>query len=237
MSIYVVGSSKNMFPELDEGREKFIVDIPHEGDNIDRLNRWYCELTGLYHMWKNSGADYVGLEHYRRFFASIKNETRRMEIGEAQEILEHHDIIVTEYHHGPRYTALQWFKDSSRNRIRYVEYLRKFLEVLGEEDRVGFAEYLNRHSLIQCNMFIGKRPVVDQWCSYIFETLSRYDRVCPPSENNIRMDGYLAEHMFGYWLEKEKVPYYRVPKVEIEYVVRCGNGPVTTGPALSPTHR
>ena len=231
MSIYVVGSSKNMFPELDAGREKFIVDNPHEGDNIDRLNKWYCELTGLYHLWKNTDAGYIGLEHYRRFFASLKHEKQRMGIEEAQEILEKHDIIVTEYHHGPRYTALQWFKDSSRNGISYIVYLQKFLEVLSEEDRVGFSEYLNRHSLIQCNMFIGKRPVIDRWCRFIFDTLSKYDKICPPTENNIRMNGYLSEHIFGYWLEKEKVPYYRVPKVEIEYIVRQGNGPVTIGPA------
>ena len=72
MSIYVIGSTKNIFPELDEGREKFLVDVPHSGDNIDALNPWYCELTGLYYMWKHSTAKYVGLEHYRRFFEELQ---------------------------------------------------------------------------------------------------------------------------------------------------------------------
>ena len=70
MAIVVVGSSKNMFPELDEGREKFLIDEPHSVDNIDGRNPWYCELTGLYWLWKNSDAYYVGLEHYRRYFES-----------------------------------------------------------------------------------------------------------------------------------------------------------------------
>ena len=226
MAIIVVGSTKNMFPEMDGGREKFLIDVPHDGDNIDRLNPWYCELTGLYYLWKNSDAYYVGLEHYRRFFASVKRAKSRMDIAEAQDILKDHDMIVTEYFHGPKYTALDWFKDA-----KYIYHLDKFVDVLDDEDKVGFKEYLTRHSLIQCNMFIGKRPVMDRWCRFIFGLLSKYDAHWAPSEKNRRMDGYFAEHMFGYWLEKERVPIFKAPKVEIDYVLRAGIVPMRGKPA------
>lgn len=220
MSIYVVGATHNMFPELDEGREKFLVNVNHEGDNIDSLNPWYCELTGLYYLWKNSDAYYVGLEHYRRFFCSAKHPKQRMKVDEAMEILNKADMIVTEYNHGPKYCALDWFRDS-----KFMKHLEKFLEVLPETDRKEFNAYLRLHTLIQCNMFIGKRPVMERWCNYIFPLLEAYAKVEPLTKENGRMPGYFAEHIFGYWLMKEGISLFETAKTEIEYIERGGVAP------------
>ena len=91
MKIYVVGNSKNKFLPLNNIREKFLIDQPHEGDNIDSLNPWYCELTGLYYLWKNVNDDIVGLEHYRRYFVNKKNQI--LSEAEIKSMLEQKDII------------------------------------------------------------------------------------------------------------------------------------------------
>ena len=38
------------------------------GDNISRKNKSFCELTGIYWLWKNfHTCDYIGICHYRRY--------------------------------------------------------------------------------------------------------------------------------------------------------------------------
>jgi hypothetical protein len=95
MKIYVVGSSKNKFLPLDNIREKFLIDQKHEGDNIDFLNPWYCELTGLYYLWKHCDDDIVGLEHYRRYFVNNKNQL--LSENEIRNILKDNDVIASYY--------------------------------------------------------------------------------------------------------------------------------------------
>lgn len=39
------------------------------GDNISERNANFCELTGLYWAAHNIDSDYIGIVHYRRYFA------------------------------------------------------------------------------------------------------------------------------------------------------------------------
>ncbi len=44
----------------------------NEGDNISDKNKFYCELTGIYWIWKNCACDIIGTSHYRRYFTAQK---------------------------------------------------------------------------------------------------------------------------------------------------------------------
>lgn len=204
MKIYVVGSSKNKFLPLDNIREKFLVDQPHQGDNIDFLNPWYCELTGLYYLWKHVDDEIVGLEHYRTYFWSDK-ENRPMNEDEINENLKNGDIIVSGYSYpvtwGIRATKLE---DELNCCVKGA--LPKFLEVLEKQDR-GFADYfrnfLKGKRIYACNCFIGPKKILDRWAEFIFDLLIDFEKVSKigPYTNTYRREGYFTEFMLGAWLE------------------------------------
>ena len=66
-------------------------DFDDSGINISDKNSNYCELTGLYWIWKNQQGEYVGISHYRRFF---EERGALLPMGKAKEILKDADMIV-----------------------------------------------------------------------------------------------------------------------------------------------
>ena len=81
MPIYVVSHkaapipTNKIYKKIAVGNEKnFAFDLRDDsGMNIAHLNKYYCELTAYYHIWKNQNPEYVGICHYRRYFNLIPN--------------------------------------------------------------------------------------------------------------------------------------------------------------------
>lgn len=90
------------------------------GDNIAAKNGSYCELTGLYWMWKNDAdSDYIGLFHYRRYFAG----SSKKEIASGDELLkalEGHDIAIAEFEPYRETVYEQYCIDSGFKKISTV---------------------------------------------------------------------------------------------------------------------
>lgn len=55
-------------------KENLEIQGDNEGINISEKNPWYCELTVLYWLWKNTTSEYKGLMHYRRTFTCKKHQ-------------------------------------------------------------------------------------------------------------------------------------------------------------------
>lgn len=211
MKIYVVGSSKNKFLPLDNIREKFLIDEKHDGDNIDNLNPWYCELTGLYYMWKHVTDDVVGLEHYRRYFVNNKGDL--LSENEINDVLKDNDIICNKQQYSFKRPPITWFSNNNK----FVD-IQKFLccvkAYIGKDYYDACIKHLHGDYHILGNMFICKKELIDEYCDFTFDLVFTYmsaeyyyHRKLTP-----RIIGYFTEFLFGAWLEykQKKVKFVNV---------------------------
>lgn len=197
MKIYVVGSSKNKFLPLDDIREKFLIDEKHEGDNIDFLNPWYCELTGLYYLWKHVDDDIVGLEHYRRYFVNSKNKL--LSENEIKDILKDNDIIT------PVIYTPKSLRDMVNNNELYTRFI-KFSTKKNPDFGKCCAEVFDSNIMCLCNMFICKKEIINEYCEFIFKLYQEYnefEKFCG-REIQPRYFGYMGEEFFRAYLLYKK---------------------------------
>jgi len=191
MKIYVVGSLQNKF--LPEGniRQKFFVDEEHDGDNIDKLNPWYCELTGMYYMWKHENEDIVGLEHYRRQFIGKDGLLSEQEI---RDILKDNDVIM--YRMSLQQNAMQHMVNAHKD-----SELALSLAILNNNYSKDMADYFYKNFtgpyVYLGNMFICKKEIANKYFEFIFGLLKNFDEV--HQFKTPRIDGYIAEYFMEPW--------------------------------------
>lgn len=211
MKIYVVGSSKNKFLPLDNIREKFLIDQPHEGDNIDYLNPWYCELTGLYYLWKHVDDDIVGLEHYRRYFVNEKNKP--LSENEIRIALNDCDILCIRANYSKRRPPKTWLirNDKWFDMQKFLTFIKVYV---GQEYYETCINHLNGDWHALGNMFITRKELIDKYCEFMYdltfaymEAEKSYGRQLPG-----RIIGYFTEFLFGAWLKynNKKIKFKKV---------------------------
>ena len=165
-----------------------------EGDNISSKNRQYCELTALYWIWKHAKEDVIGLSHYRRHFVLPEKW---------QEIMALHDIDVVLP--VPTYVAPS-IDENYRERHDPTDwdYLLEFLRENHPEDyetaKIVFAG--NRYS--PCNMFIMRREILAELCSWMFPILDTVVAHGGEKEDVYlnRYPGFLSERLLTLFFYK-----------------------------------
>lgn len=201
---------------LNKPLEGFLHD--DSGENISAKNRSYCELTGQYWVWKNQQADYYGFYHYRRYF-SFKREKHPYVIYNSpdaatldsmgyqadamQQLITRYDILVPE---AENMYETAW-QNYSRAPHHYIEDLELAAQIV-KEQHPNYAKavdtYLGGTKLYLKNMYIMKHELYHQYCSWLFSVLEEFDQRNNWDKYNgsnaaMRVDGYLAERLFGIW--------------------------------------
>ena len=206
-----------------DGKEDLGYQRDNTGDNISVKNPYFCELTGLYWAWKNLNNDYIGLCHYRRYFATKKKNKDKFESiltrKELEEYLEQYDIIVP--------TKRKYYIETIYNHYKhtlYVEPLDETIKIIKEK----YPKYENSLNKVMkkkymhaFNMFIMKKNFFDEYCEWLFSILFELEK----RMNNVKYDefhsrfyGRVSELLLDVWLDYNKFKYKEIPFIYMEKI-------------------
>lgn len=172
----------------------------NKGDNISGKNKQFCELTGLYWIWKNIFDDYIGVAHYRRHFILPDDWKARMEYYNI-------DVILPT----PLYVNPNLEENFKSRHMSIVWDI--MLECFGKRYPQEYEDaylYFKSNSLYSpCNMFIMKKEALNDLCSWLFPIL--FDVV--KTIGNIkdvyqnRYPGFISERLITYFFAKKQNRY------------------------------
>ena len=209
-----------------EGKEPIGYTPDNTGDNISAKNANYCELTGLYWMWKNSMADVIGLAHYRRYFTMKKpspfakaddkwkciatEKQIRMMLKKAPIILpkKRNYYIETNY---SQYAHAHHAIDLDMTREIILQKYREYLSAFDSNMKLT-----KKHRF---NMFIMESKYVDEYCAWLFHILFELEKrrdISTYSKNDARVFGFVSERLLDVWLDTKVYMYVEMPVVFME---------------------
>lgn len=197
------------------------------GDNISVKNSNYCELTSLYWAWKNLKCDYIGLCHYRRYFAGKNLHTNNAEKKKAiilhrqdyEKLLREYDVILPVKRNYYIETVRSQYEHAHNKRD--LDEAERILAELYPEYSEAFTKVMGRTRLHILNMFVMKKTLFDEYCSWMFNILFKLEKRIDISGYNqyeARVFGFISERLFNVWLEKQQLKVKEVPVVNLEKV-------------------
>lgn len=224
-------------------------------DNISEKNPYYCELTGVYWIWKNVVCDVVGVCHYRRYF--VRNE-KLLDQAYIEKTIRTYPVIIPDS---------RCVKDGDA----YAHYAKRHFgkdldlcrEVIGERcpNYLDAFDYAMETILVSTgNMWITEKEIFDRYCEWLFDILFEVEKRLPLEEYDAyqkRVMGFLSERLFRVWLlmqplavteeemklidssefsnaEKKISLLYRCAKLKIEPLLRLYRTGAMTGTLAQP---
>lgn len=213
LSIYVVYNGRDVFRNLD-GLEKINSEI-NQDDNISKKID-YCELRAHYYIWKNKVTDdseYIGFFHYRRYLDFSRggpyvSKTKMIPYriienpydlsyseNQIYNSLSGFDVIVPL----PEYTGKKvLIRYSDMHRAEDLEIVSNIIDELFFEYSEAKNIYLNKKEEFYCNMFIMKKELFNDYCNWLFNILSEYDKRVINKPKNV--NGYIGERLLGVYI-------------------------------------
>lgn len=199
------------------------------GENISYKNANFCELTGLYWIWKNGSEkqdDITGLVHYRRFFTTVLEDLEYVYLDRKPTILgmdriinalRHHDILMPK--HTFIFRTVREFYNAYHVR-EDLDITRQAIAELYPESLKSFDDVMNAHTFYYGNMFICKKKLLDEYCEWLFDILfaieGKIDIERYATAYQQRIYGFLAERLLQVWVAQAKLRVKEFPVFNTE---------------------
>ncbi|MCR4842961.1 MAG: DUF4422 domain-containing protein [Eubacterium sp.] len=176
------------------------------GDNISSKNPSFCELTGIYWIWKNvKDADCVGICHYRRYPVMEDSRSssgeRLLTAEDVERILGEYDLVTSslltirsDYYTG--FSVDHHIKDLMTTRDVIAERAPEYLPV--------FEELIHGKNTYFGNIMICPFELFDRYCRFLFDILFEVER----RTDTTGYDGYSAR-LYGFLAEFLLLVYVR----------------------------
>ena len=183
------------------------------GDQISEKNRSFCELTGMYWIWKNASEEYVGTAHYRRYMVSDESSDTIITRDVIENWLSDHDMIVSMAIYIEGGNLWQFYE--KWHHIEDLKLLRQIIAEIHPEDLPCFDLAMNSSLFYGGNMLITSKQIYDTYCKWIFPVLFEAEKRIDTSsydDYQKRVIGFLAERLMGVFLLSHS---YRVKEAAV----------------------
>ena len=204
------------------------------GENISGKNRSYCELTAQYWAWKNEEADYYGFFHYRRFLYPDIREKRLYRImaeptealleklgyGSFAELIGQHDLIAPKGEN-MWVPVREHYAAAPHHFGRDLQIAEQIVRERHPDMIPAMETYLSGTVAYFGNLYIMKKDLFHEYCAWLFPILEEFDRrvdISGYSAQEKRVNGYLAERLFGIYLThvRAKLRVLELPRVHFQ---------------------
>lgn len=203
-----------------EGKESLGYIQDNTGDNISIKNSYFCELTGIYWIWKNTSDEYKGLVHYRRYFGKSNLSNKVSDIYTYEEMLKllNGVDIVLPY--------IESFKQDAKTEIlikcctpEIFSQLEEIVKRKYPEYSTAFDEYFGQNRSTLFNMMFSHGKLFDDYCSWLFDILFELEKnidLTPLNSYQRRLYGFLSERLLNVWVNKNNLQVKNVSVVNVE---------------------
>jgi hypothetical protein len=191
------------------------------GENISDKNSYFSELTAIYWAWKNSFFDceYAGISHYRRYFSgSYEFENISIFCEKDESLLGDFDIVVPKKR---IYNFINVYRAYSLTHYgKDMDMVKDVLQRKHPDYMDSFRYVMSNRSLHLYNMFIMRRELFDEYCSWLFDILFEVEKAIDLSSYSPyqkRVFGFLSERLINIWIDHQ-IRYDKLKVKELKVV-------------------